>query len=332
MRIYDLKNVSKCYTFGKITSSLPNVLNKMSKSLDDDRKPITRRRSNRSLMVNVTPNCEFKDSIVFIHCNCGFNGNILENVNTLLSKFNEIFSKTNTYVFFIRGGYENPKWFDGETINFSNIKAIEDYSFVKTQKMNILCIGGDIAFDKNWVDKNNNRNGNELFDEDTKPYFNEDLLKQLFSENTVHAIITSSSPSFLNPSLNTLSKKPWLCDSNKELESLWECRIIMDKIYSVISSNLYNKPYVWVYNNFTNKGYNMDTYNDILFYLPNDSDFYLLGKLINDYCQYNTDDDGVFLPNGIGLRNKIDNSNEYNGILGDELDLDRDYEDIARMV
>ena len=76
----------------------------------------------------------------------------------------------------------------------------------------------------------------------------------------------------------------------------------------------------------------MDTYNDILFYLPNDSDFYLLGKLINDYCQYNTDDDGVFLPNGIGLRNKIDNSNEYNGILGDELDLDRDYEDIARMV
>ena len=28
MRIYDLKNVSKCYTFGKITSSLPNVLNK----------------------------------------------------------------------------------------------------------------------------------------------------------------------------------------------------------------------------------------------------------------------------------------------------------------
>ena len=34
MRIYDLKNVSKCYTFGKITSSLPNVLNKMSKSLD----------------------------------------------------------------------------------------------------------------------------------------------------------------------------------------------------------------------------------------------------------------------------------------------------------
>ena len=216
-----------------------------------------------SSMTNAAPNCDFKDSIVFIHCNCGFNNNRLENVHTLLAKFNEIFSKTNTYVFFIRGGYENPKWFDGKTINFSNIKAIEDYSFVKTQKMNILCIGGDIAFDKNWVDKNNKRNGNELFDEDTKPYFNEDLLKQLFSENTIHAIITSSSPSFLNPSLNTLSKKPWLCDSNKELESLWECRVIMDKIYNVISSNLYNKPYVWVYNNFTNKGSNMDTYNDI---------------------------------------------------------------------
>ena len=40
MRIYDLKNVSKCYTFGKITSSLSNVLNRMSKSLDGDKKPL----------------------------------------------------------------------------------------------------------------------------------------------------------------------------------------------------------------------------------------------------------------------------------------------------
>ena len=332
MGTYDLKNVNKCYAYGKITSSLSNVLNKMSKSSDSDRKPTKRRRNNLSSMTNAAPNCDFKDSIVFIHCNCGFNNNKLENVHTLLAKFNEIFSKTNTYVFFIRGGYENPKWFDGKTINFSNIKAIEDYSFVKTQKMNILCIGGDIAFDKNWVDKNNKRNGNELFDEDTKPYFNEDLLKQLFSENTIHAIITSSSPSFLNPSLNTLSKKSWLCDSNKELESLWECRVIMDKIYNVISSNLYNKPYVWVYNNFTNKGSNMDTYNDILFYLPNDSDFYLLGKLINDYCQYNTDDDGVFLPNGIGLRKKENDSHEDGLIFDEILNGENDYEEIARMV
>ena len=104
----------------------------------------------------------------------------------------------------------------------------------------------------------------------------------------------------------------------------------MDKIYNVISSNLYNKPYVWIYNNFTNKGYNMDTYNDILFFLPNDSDFYLLGKLINDYCQYNTDDDGVFLPNGIGLSDKIDKSNEDDGIIDGEFEFGIDYEEIAR--
>lgn len=332
MEIYDLKNVTKCYTFGKITSSLPNVLNRMSKYLDGNKKPLIKNVRNRSLKMAmaVMPNCEFEDSIVFIHCNCGFNSNTLENVHTLLAKFNEIFSKTNTYVFFIRGGYENPKWFDGKTINFSNIKAIEDYSFVKTQKMNILCIGGDIAFDKNWVDKNNKRNGNELFNEDTKPIFNEDLLKRIFSENTIHAIITSSSPSFLNPSLNTLSKKSWLCDSNTELESLWECRVIMDKIYSVISSNLYNKPYVWIYNNFTNKGYNIDTYNDILFYLPNDSDFCLLEKIINNYCQYDTNDDGVFLPNGIMLRKKINDSCENDEPTDCGFNFSIDYEELAR--
>lgn len=330
METYDLKNVNKCYAYGKITSSLSNVLNNMSKSLDSIQKPNTNKESNRSLIRRSRSNYDFKDSIIFIHCNCGFNNNRLENVHTLLAKFNKIFSKTNTYVFFIRGGYENPKWFDGKTINFSNIKAIEDYSFVKTQKMNILCIGGDMAFDKNWIDKNNKRNGNESFDEDTKPSFNADLLKEIFSENTVHAIITSSSPSFLKPSLNTLSKKSWLCDYNTELKSLWECRVIMDKIYSVISSNLYNKPYLWIYNNFTNKGYNMEAYNDILFYLPNDIDFCSLERLIKEQCKYDTNDDGFFLPNGIGLRKKENDSHEDDLIIDELLNGEEDYEEIAR--
>ncbi len=330
METYDLKNVNKCYAYGKITSSLSNVLNNMSKSLDSIQKPNTNKESNRSLIRRSRSNYDFKDSIIFIHCNCGFNNNRLENVHTLLAKFNEIFSKTNTYVFFIRGGYENPKWFDGKTINFSNIKAIEDYSFVKTQKMNILCIGGDMAFDKNWIDKNNKRNGNESFDEDTKPSFNADLLKEIFSENTVHAIITSSSPSFLKPSLNTLSKKSWLCDYNTELKSLWECRVIMDKIYSVISSNLYNKPYLWIYNNFTNKGYNMEAYNDILFYLPNDIDFCSLERLINEQCKFDTNDDGFFLPNGIGLLKKENDSHEDDLIIDELLNGEEDYEEIAR--
>lgn len=330
MEIYDLKNVTKCYTYGKIISSLSNVLNKISKNLDSGKKPPINKKRNRSLQIEVKTEYDFKNSIIFINCNCGFNSNTLENVHTLLNKFNEVFSKTNTYVFFVRGGYENPQWFDGKTIDFSNIKALEDYSFIKTNKMNILCIGGDVAFDKNWVDKNNKRNGNEFFDEDTSPKFNETILKELLSKHTIHAIITSSSPSFLKPSLNTLSKKSWLCDSHTELKSLWECRVTMDKIYNVISYSLYNKPYLWIYNNFTNKGYNINTYNDILFYLPTDSDFTLLEKLINDFCEYDINDDGEFLPNGIGLRKKRSDSYEDEGIVDEDLYFEEDYEEIAR--
>ena len=171
-----------------------------------------------------------------------------------------------------------------------------------------------------------------ITNEDTKPSFNADLLKEIFSENTIHAIITSSSPSFLKPSLNTLSKKSWLCDYNTELKSLWECRVIMDKIYSVISSNLYNKPYIWIYNNFINKGYNMETYNDILFYLPNDIDFCSIERLINEQCKYDTNDDGFFLPNGIGLRKKENDSHEDESIFDEMLNGEEDYEEIARMV
>ena len=106
----------------------------------------------------------------------------------------------------------------------------------------------------------------------------------------------------------------------------------MDKIYSVISSNLYNKPYVWIYNNFINKGYNMETYNDILFYLPNDIDFCSIERLINEQCKYDTNDDGFFLPNGIGLRKKENDSHEDESIFDEMLNGEEDYEEIARMV
>ena len=105
MEIYDLKNVTKCYTYGKIISSLSNVLNKISKNLDSGKKPPIKKRRNRSLQIEVKTEYDFKNSIIFINCNCGFNSNTLETVHTLLNKFNEVFSKTNTYVFFVRGGY-----------------------------------------------------------------------------------------------------------------------------------------------------------------------------------------------------------------------------------
>ena len=104
----------------------------------------------------------------------------------------------------------------------------------------------------------------------------------------------------------------------------------MDKIYNVISYSLYNKPYLSIYHNSTNKGYNINTYNDILFYLPTDSDFTLLEKLINDFCEYDINDDGEFLPNGIGLRKKRSDSYEDEGIADEDLYFEEDYEEIAR--
>ena len=76
----------------------------------------------------------------------------------------------------------------------------------------------------------------------------------------------------------------------------------------------------------------METYNDILFYLPNDIDFCSIERLINEQCKYGTNDDGFFLPNGIGLRKKENDSHEDESIFDEMLNGEEDYEEIARMV
>ena len=76
----------------------------------------------------------------------------------------------------------------------------------------------------------------------------------------------------------------------------------------------------------------METYNDILFYLPNDIDFRSIERLINEQCKYDTNDDGFFLPNGIGLRKKENDSHEDESIFDEMLNGEEDYEEIARMV
>ena len=49
--------------------------------------------------------------------------------------------------------------------------------------------------------------------------------------------------------------------------------------------------------------------------------------MINDFCEYDINDDGEFLPNGIGLRKKRSDSYEDEGIADEDLYFEEDYEE-----
>ena len=312
MATYDLRKIENCYVLGNFTTSLSSML-----SMLIGNKPKREKKQRRSSATNVrvrkikkVSEAKYPDSAIFIVGDCGFNNNSLDQVKALIESSNEELSKLNTHVFLIRGSNESKEWFDSQTINFSNVIALSDYSFVKTKKVNILCIGGDVSIDKSWKTSDCNGKDSEYNLSNTKPLFKDEDIKEISSKDAVHVVISPSSPSFITPSSNILASTAWGKEDKNALKDVWDCRVTMDRIYSSLVSNLDNKPYLWICGNSNSQC--APSYNDVLFYTitPN-SETNILGCIYN-YAEYSEDKNGTLKPNGATTTNMSDDKQEIN--------------------
>jgi hypothetical protein len=159
-------------------------------------------------------------------------------------------------------GNDDPKYFTDELLNFSNIKTIQDYSVIKLNKFNCLCIGGQVSLDRLWKSEQEKRIGKKMFWENERMTFDEDAINEILSKHKISCIVTPSSPSFAYPGTNVFKKSPWAAKDKALLNDLNNERVIMDKIYSKIIESK-SKPYIWTYSRFDIS--NQSMINDILF-------------------------------------------------------------------
>ena len=52
--------------------------------------------------------------------------------------------------YMVRGNHDDPSYFNEEKINFTNVKAIPDYSVITVGDDHILCVGGGISIDRKY--------------------------------------------------------------------------------------------------------------------------------------------------------------------------------------
>lgn len=52
--------------------------------------------------------------------------------------------------YMVRGNHDDPSYFNEEKINFTNVKAIPDYSVITVGDDHILCVGGGISIDRRY--------------------------------------------------------------------------------------------------------------------------------------------------------------------------------------
>lgn len=284
MKIYDYNHIKKLYVIGDVHGEFKELFNYIKvnglsynkESFKEELHPLEvqeqeERQEEECNIFNPfgsrhrMKSTAYNDSVIIVCGDCGFGFNKAQYYFDLLGKANELFSTTNTHLLFVRGNHDDPSYFDGETINLSNIKAIPDYSIVITSKYNTLCVGGAISVDRIWrkqqevrLNKYSSSKSKRLYWDDEAPILNENLIEELKDNNiTINSVVTHTSPSFVYP-IQKESSLGWLKIDKNLNEDIKKERDIMDKLYNLLLTNNI-KINFWAYGHFHN---NFEEYKD----------------------------------------------------------------------
>ena len=200
-------------------------------------------------------------TVLIVNGSNTFGQNDLKYYYDKFNMLNDVLADNNTHILFVRGN-DDPKYFTDELLNLSNVKTVQDYSVIKLNKFNCLCIGGQVSLDRLWKSEQEKRIGKKMFWENEHITFDEDAINEILSEYKISCIVTPSSPSFAYPGTNVFKKSPWVTKDKTLLNDLNDERVIMDRIYNKIIEGK-SKPYIWAYSRFDSS--NQSVINDILF-------------------------------------------------------------------
>lgn len=152
-------------------------------------------------------------------------------------KLSRILQKINCRLLLIRGNHDAPEYYQNKLIDFPLMKTLPDYSIIRFNNQNILCIGGAISVDRSerlnamWLAGLKGRTVPKCYWENEMPVFDEMLLTELKSNNIlIDTVVTHTALSFCTP-LTKAGIEHWLL-KDKDLESdIIQERKIMDNIH-----------------------------------------------------------------------------------------------------
>lgn len=282
MKSYNFKNIDKIFAIGGMHGSYKEIFdtlrgylmikpedvapthpkelertlrrNKgMYSNIEEAKKELTKKLKKMASTMSNPANKLVKGSLIVVLGDSGFGSTSEEKIIKFFTDKNKILAYNNVSIVFIRGNNDDPSYFDGEKIDFSNIKAVPDYSILETKDKNILCVGGAISADRMWKREQEKRVSKKLFWESEAPVFNPELIKEAV-DNFKHIdyVFSHSAPSFLNIGIDMSNIKDWE-EKDKDLKNDIENeRTCMDKVFETLRDNG-SKPLFWGFGHFRNE-------------------------------------------------------------------------------
>lgn len=352
MKIYNYKKIENCFIYGNSyngLNSLFNVLKKRlpnKKSLSNEPHPKELERLMRQKQTNSNNRCTVMQSpltkhrrnendgdlehcVIIVCGDCPISSKDVEMCDSKLKEINDALADNDATLLLTRGAMSDPKIFNDELLNISNVKTISDYSVIQFKTFNCLCIGGSISIDREWKKSQEKRIGKQLYWEDEGFQYKDDELCEILDNFDIACLVTKTCPSFAFPGTNIFNKTSWGINDKTIINDLLQERKLMDKVYEKIICRD-KKPFVWFYSKFDI--HNMTTINDIVFQSMSNKNLISFNELISN--NFNLPSKKKFL--GINFQSLVNNNrligNYGNGIRGFEIEehpmeIDYDYDD-----
>ena len=260
MKIYNYQKFSNVYLGGSVLnkeeSLIPIISKRLSSSNSIQLHPKEIERQERLSRRKKSPkgglgmmrkgDGTFNDSVIIFSGSTGFGSKSFEHFDEIFKPLNEMLEKNNTHIIFIRGNSDDPSYFTEGKISYSNIKAVDDYSLIKFNGFNCLCIGGGVSLDRKWKQTQGGRLKKTLYWDGESTKFNQDELKEILADNKIACVVTHVPPSFVGTDTSTYSDSKWSGSDKDVIDDAINERLTIDKIYSeFVKANA--KPYVWMF-------------------------------------------------------------------------------------
>ena len=177
---------------------------------------------------------EMKDCVIIVAGDCGFGFNKEEYYHQIFNKYVPLLEQNNIFIYFVRGNHDDPSYFEEQKINYERIKTVPDYSVIKIDDKNILCVGGAISIDRTWrkqeefvINKHKKKHKKKLYWENEAPIYSQEKLEEICENGIViNGIISHTNPHFAYPPSKSGARnwarvdKELHNDVNKEVHTL----------------------------------------------------------------------------------------------------------------
>lgn len=235
----------------------------------------------------------FNDTILIVLGDCGIGFYKERYYVDLFKRMNDICIEINTTIVMFRGNHDDPSYFDGNKLCYSNIKVIPDYTIIQTYEKNILCIGGGLSIDRVSRQKKecslnkykNIEHYKKLYWENELPVYDEDKLNEIRDNNiNIDVIATHTAPSFF-PFNDTTGLTYFLSVDDKLKDDLITERSIMDNIYNYCKTFLDVR--YWFYGHF--HSYQKGKHEHVIYQMmPNIDEMQYYYKSLEEVIDENT--------------------------------------------